>query len=258
MNAYAPARPNLVATLFDTLTETLLPLLQADNPPALSDPGIEDLAAQLSAALTAALRATRTTTPSVPAPGAVRPGIPPRPATARVASAQVGPAAGAVKPGSLRARLIDHLAAHPGQAFTVTELTRATQANSGGAVGAALGTMTAHGEAIQTTDSPRRYTAPTGPALHAPAVPDDQDHPGEQPESTPPTRAAETNATTPNDTAPTPQPAADTATADPADAEHHTTPGIGTRTDTIAQEQTEPPAPTTPTESATRARTKRR
>ena len=166
MNTYA--RPNRIDSLFDTLTEAIDPLLSPGNPPALTDPGIEELLAALSDAVTAALRATRDTAAPAPAPAART--APARTTAARVTTTQVGSVAGEPKPGSLRARLIDYLAAHPGEAFTVTQLSHAVDATSGGAVGAALNTMTAHGEAIQTTDSPKRYTAPAG-AAPAPAAP---------------------------------------------------------------------------------------
>jgi hypothetical protein len=164
----APAAPNLVATLWGPLSEIIGPLLDGPGAPAVTDPGIPELLGALGEALTAAVRVTRGTPGTVAAPVPARATAVRAPA-ARVTTAQVGSVAGEPKPGSLRARLIDHLAANPGQAFTVTELFHAVGATSGGAVGAALNTMTAHGEAIQTSDTPKRYTAPAGTPAPAPA-----------------------------------------------------------------------------------------
>ena len=161
------AAPNLLATLWGPLEQIVTPLL-ADPAPAVTDPGIPELLAALGEALTAAVRATRTA-PAAPAPA--RPPAAVRAPAGRVSTAQVGSVAGEPKPGSLRARLIAYLAEHPGQAFTATELFHALGATSGGAVGAALGTMTAHGEATQVADSPKRYTTPTAATTPTPAQP---------------------------------------------------------------------------------------
>lgn len=158
--------PNLLATLWGPLEQIVTPLL--DEPaPAVTDPGIPELLAALGAALTAAVHVTRTA-PAAPAPVAARPAVVRAPA-ARVTTAQVGSVAGEPKPGSLRARLIAFLVERPGQQFTATELFHALGASSGGAVGAALNTMTAHGEAILTSDAPKRYAAPTTITMPAPA-----------------------------------------------------------------------------------------
>lgn len=163
MNTYTTPAPNLVGALWGPLEEIVSPLL--DDAPDLGDPATRELLAALGDALTAAVRATRT---APAAPVVVRPAAVRAPA-ARVSTAQVGSVAGEPKPGTLRARLINHLAQHPGQAFTATELFHALDATSGGAVGAALNTMTAHGEAILVGQSPKRYTAPTTATAPAPA-----------------------------------------------------------------------------------------
>jgi hypothetical protein len=167
MSTYtAPATPNLVATLWGPLSEIVTPLLDGPTP-AVTDPGIPELLATLGQALTAAVRVTRG--PAAPAPLPVRAAAARTPA-ARVTTAQVGSVAGEPKPGTLRARLIDYLATNPGQAYTATELFHALGATSGGAVGAALNTMTTHGEAIQVSESPKRYTAPEGTSAPVPAA----------------------------------------------------------------------------------------
>lgn len=226
MSTYTtPAAPNLLATLWGPLQEILTPLLEGPTP-AATDPGIPELLSALGQALTAAVRVTRTT-PAITAPVAVRPAAAVRAPAARVTTAQVGSVAGEPKPGSLRARLIGHLAGHPGEAFTATELFHALGATSGGAVGAALNTMTAHGEAILVGESPKRYTAPTAGTAPAPvatpadtADPEDGTDQGDRPVD-----AAEPDTTPYIDTAPTadadtdaPGPHADnTATEDSAD-----------------------------------------
>ena len=198
MSTYTvPAAPNLLATLWGPLEQIVTPLL--DDAPAVTDPGIPELLAALGETLTAAVRVTRGA-PAAPAPVPVRSTPAVRPPAARVTTAQVGSVAGEPKPGSLRARLITHLAEHPDQEFTATELFHALGATSGGAVGAALNTMTAHGEAILVGHSPKRYAAPSGvpaPAASSasPAAEGDQDTdepdtgPAEQP--APDTQASE-------------------------------------------------------------------
>lgn len=61
-------------------------------------------------------------------------------------------------PGALRATVAAHLAASPGDAFTVTQVARALSA-SGGAVGNALMSLASGGYATQTSDNPRMFTA---------------------------------------------------------------------------------------------------
>lgn len=192
MSTYTtPAAPNLLATLWGPLAEIVTPLL--DGPaPAVTDPGIPELLAALGETLTAAVRVTRT---PAPAPVAVRPAAVRAPA-ARVTTAQVGSVAGEPKPGTLRARLIDHLAQHVGQTFTATELFHALGATSGGAVGAALNTMTAHGEALLVSESPKRYTgAATTPAPAAPPADttDSDTAPGAAPAASPDTERPDPN-----------------------------------------------------------------
>lgn len=173
MSTYTTPAPNLVATLWNPLQQIVTPLL--DHAPDLADPGVPELLAALGDALTAAVRITRGT-PATPAPIPARPAAVRAPA-ARLTTAQVGSVAGEPKPGSLRAKLITYLNEHPGQAFTATELFHALDATSGGAVGAALNTMTAHGEAVLVDQSPKRYAAPTTATIPAepPAAPSPRD-----------------------------------------------------------------------------------
>jgi hypothetical protein len=213
MSTYTtPAAPNLLATLWGPLSEIVTPLL--GTVPAVTDPGIPELLSALGEALTAAVRVTRTT---APAPVVVRPAVVRTPA--RVTTAQVGSVAGEPKPGTLRARLIDHLAQHPGQAYTATELFHALGATSGGAVGAALGTMTAHGEALLVSEAPKRYTgAATTPAPAAPPADTTDPHDDPDQDDTPDPDTAPENAPASDPDTDTPDPNPDnTGTQDPAD-----------------------------------------
>jgi hypothetical protein len=248
----APAAPNLVATLWGPLSEIIDPLLDGPGAPAVTDPGIPELLGALGEALTAAVRVTRGTPGTVPAPVPARATAVRAPA-ARVTTAQVGSVAGEPKPGSLRAKLIDHLAAHPGQAFTVTELFHAVGATSGGAVGAALNTMTAHGEAIQTSDAPKRYTAPAGTPAPAPAPAEPSaDMDGDPDQDTAP---AADNGTGTDETAtdaPEPEASTDADTADEPGPDQDPTPD--------ADDQTAPedaPAPAPQARATRRAKTRR-
>ncbi|GAA2110094.1 MarR family transcriptional regulator [Streptomyces synnematoformans] len=86
-------------------------------------------------------------TPSSPKPSAdpapdTRPTTPPR--TGRLA------------PGALRKQVLSHLQAHPTEAFTATQISRAIERSSG-AIANALATLTTKGLAEQVTDTPRRY-----------------------------------------------------------------------------------------------------
>ncbi|MDI2132560.1 MarR family transcriptional regulator [Yinghuangia seranimata] len=63
-------------------------------------------------------------------------------------------------PGELRALVAAHLAAHPEQHFTVGQIARAIGAKSSGAVANCLDHLTIDGTAVQTSEKPRRYTAP--------------------------------------------------------------------------------------------------
>jgi hypothetical protein len=96
---------------------------------------------------TAPARAVRTAAPA------------PRPATG--GSSSTG---GGTRPGSIGARILEVLAAHPGAQFTVTELAREL-GNGTGATGAAITGLLGRGELVMTGEHPRRYTAPaTTPA----------------------------------------------------------------------------------------------
>lgn len=81
----------------------------------------------------------------------------------------VGPAPGPgakARPGELRARIAQVMAASPGRAFTVTELARRL-GHSGGAVGNACETLVCRGEAEQSGAKPRTYRATSATAAAA-------------------------------------------------------------------------------------------
>lgn len=59
-------------------------------------------------------------------------------------------------PGGLRQMVIDHLQAHPGEAFTATRISRVIEKSSG-AIANALATLTQQGIAEQVSDKPRTY-----------------------------------------------------------------------------------------------------
>jgi biotin operon repressor len=66
-------------------------------------------------------------------------------------------------PGALRQMVIDHLEAHPGEAFTATKISRVIEKSSG-AIANALVTLAQQGIAEQVDDRPRTYrlAAPEG------------------------------------------------------------------------------------------------
>lgn len=77
-------------------------------------------------------------------------------------------------PGGLRALVAAHLAASPGEEFTVTQVARALNEASGGAVGNALMALAASGAAMLTCAAPRRFranNATAAAATNAPLVP---------------------------------------------------------------------------------------
>ncbi|MEY9859781.1 nitric oxide reductase NorQ protein [Catenulispora sp. GAS73] len=77
-------------------------------------------------------------------------------------------------PGGLRALVAAHLAASPGEEFTVTQVARALNDSSGGAVGNALMALAASGAAVLTCAAPRRFRAndaTAAAATDAPLVP---------------------------------------------------------------------------------------
>lgn len=95
---------------------------------------------------------------------------PPAPATPAGPASGTGPKA---RPGELRARVAQVLAANPRAQFTVTALAKRL-GHSGGAVGNACETLVARGEAELAVTTPRTYraTAATAAAAHgAPSVP---------------------------------------------------------------------------------------
>lgn len=59
-------------------------------------------------------------------------------------------------PGALRQMVIDHLSAHPEEAFTATRISRVIEKSSG-AIANALVTLTKQGIAEQASEQPRTY-----------------------------------------------------------------------------------------------------
>ncbi|MFI0772939.1 hypothetical protein ACH4TQ_50205 [Streptomyces sp. NPDC021218] len=66
-------------------------------------------------------------------------------------------------PGALRDMVIDHLTAHPNEAFTATRISRAIEKSSG-AIANALVTLTKQGTTEQITERPRTYRLTTAPS----------------------------------------------------------------------------------------------
>lgn len=64
-------------------------------------------------------------------------------------------------PGALRQMVIDHLQAHPGEAFTATKISRVI-GKSSGAIANALVTLTSQGITEQAGEQPRTYRAAAG------------------------------------------------------------------------------------------------
>lgn len=77
------------------------------------------------------------------------------------------PRTGRLAPGALREQVLSHLQAHPTEAFTATQISRAIERSSG-AIANALATLTTKGLAQMVTDAPRRYrpTDATGAEGH--------------------------------------------------------------------------------------------
>ncbi|WP_037913363.1 hypothetical protein [Actinacidiphila yeochonensis] len=90
-----------------------------------------------------------------------------QPAGQRVPAPQVTGQPGAngrLAPGGLRQMVIDHLQAHPGEAFTATKISRVIERSSG-AIANALVTLTNQGLAERVSEKPLTYRlATTGPA----------------------------------------------------------------------------------------------
>jgi hypothetical protein len=87
------------------------------------------------------------------------------PAVSETAAALESPTAGGVArlaPGALRQLVVEHLTAHPEEAFTATAISRVIERSSG-AIANALATLTRKGIARQVTDHPRRYQLATPP-----------------------------------------------------------------------------------------------
>ncbi|MER8160240.1 hypothetical protein [Streptomyces sp. NPDC094472] len=75
-------------------------------------------------------------------------------------------------PGALRQMVIDHLTAHPDEAFTATRISRIIEKSSG-AIANALATLAKQGIAEQVTEHPRTYRHTARPARPARPASDD-------------------------------------------------------------------------------------
>ncbi|MDT0547724.1 hypothetical protein [Streptomyces lonegramiae] len=96
--------------------------------------------------------------PTPPVEGTVPPGAPEAiPPTAVSGGDRVR-----LAPGALRQMVIDHLTAHPSEAFTATRISRVI-AKSSGAIANALATLVRQGIAEQVTERPRTYRLATAP-----------------------------------------------------------------------------------------------
>ncbi|GAA3040854.1 winged helix-turn-helix domain-containing protein [Actinokineospora globicatena] len=80
----------------------------------------------------------------------------PIPTLAEAIKARVGRAA-RLAPGALRGQVEDYLRDHPAQRFSPTEIARALEGRSGGAVSNALDKLVADGVAVRVQDKPRRF-----------------------------------------------------------------------------------------------------
>lgn len=65
-------------------------------------------------------------------------------------------------PQPLRQMVIDHLKAHPREAFTATKGSRVIEDDSGAAIATAQVTLTKQGVAEQVTEQPRTYRLADG------------------------------------------------------------------------------------------------
>ncbi|MFD9950932.1 hypothetical protein ACFWX0_59795, partial [Nonomuraea sp. NPDC059022] len=102
---------------------------------------------------------TGTATPAHPASGA-------RPGTGGGAGAGAG---GSTRPGALREEIYAHLTEFPGKEFSPHDMAKALGGRSSGAVANALDRLVQLGDAVLTTERPRRFAlAPT--INHAPAT----------------------------------------------------------------------------------------
>jgi hypothetical protein len=81
-----------------------------------------------------------------------------------------GRKAPAVRPGGLRDKVLDHLAAHPGGEFTPHEIHKVLD-HSSGAIANALETLVKLGQAEVASEKPRKFRLAAQPADAAPADP---------------------------------------------------------------------------------------
>lgn len=140
-----PMPAPVTAPAGDPTTDTTDQHREPDTPPAGEPEENSDVPEAAQAAPAAALPAQRTAPaePASPAPITSLPG-----GNKRLA------------PGGLRQLVIDHLNAHPGEAFTATRISRMIDRSSG-AIANALVTLAKQGIAEQVTDRPRTYRAAT-------------------------------------------------------------------------------------------------
>jgi hypothetical protein len=91
-----------------------------------------------------------------PGPATGQPAVSPVPVAPETAPPAVLTGGGRLAPGGLRQLVIDHLTAHPAEAFTATGISRVIDRSSG-AIANALVTLVKQGQAEQVTDRPRTY-----------------------------------------------------------------------------------------------------
>ncbi|MDH6223647.1 helix-turn-helix domain-containing protein [Streptomyces sp. MJP52] len=140
--------------------EPVTPTEQQPTPPAP-----EALATAPAAAAPEAATPEPVPTPPAPEPAAPTAQAPtPVPAAPKLPAQRTAPALTVIPggdgqrlaPGALRQLVLDHLTAHPGEAFTSTRISRAI-GRSSGAIANALVTLTRHGLAEQVTSRPMTY-----------------------------------------------------------------------------------------------------
>ncbi|WP_166028975.1 helix-turn-helix domain-containing protein [Streptomyces chilikensis] len=148
------------AALAPDLPEPITPTEQQPTPPAPEAPAPAPAAAAPKAATPEPVPTPPAPEPAAPAAPAPTP-VPPAPElpaqrTAPVLTVIPGGDGQRLAPGALRQMVLDHLTAHPGEAFTSTRISRAI-GRSSGAIANALVTLTRHGLAEQVTVRPMRY-----------------------------------------------------------------------------------------------------
>ncbi|MGP4115021.1 hypothetical protein ACTWP5_29480 [Streptomyces sp. 4N509B] len=102
-------------------------------------------------------------TPQAPASRSQADDVPTTNETAAPPAPTTTSAAARLAPGALRQLVVEHLTAHPEEAFTATAISRVIERSSG-AIANALATLTRQGIACQVSDRPRRHQLTRAPA----------------------------------------------------------------------------------------------